>query len=85
MFSASVFCFIFIGKPVPLVSWYMENNLIQSQSISSDGEVVISKIDIPNVSRSHLNRTYTCQATNTNLIQPLHKIVRIELNCKFFF
>lgn len=75
--------FLFTGKPIPIVSWYMENILLQSHSISSDGKVVISKIDVPSVTRSYLNRTYTCQATNTNLIQPFHRTVRLELNRKF--
>lgn len=73
----------FPGKPIPAVRWYMENSEIESHSTSSDGKVVISKIDIPNVSRSFLNRTYTCQAKNTELISPYHRTVRVELHRKF--
>lgn len=81
-YNYNVFFFI-AGKPVPSVSWYMENTLLQSHSVSSPDNVVISKIDVSSITRSYLNRTYTCQATNTNLIQPFHRTVRLELHRKF--
>ncbi|XP_065222617.1 hemicentin-1-like isoform X2 [Planococcus citri] len=80
--DAFLTCEVRGGKPIPMVSWYMENTVIESHTTSSEGKVVTSKIDIPNVSRSFLNRTYTCQATNTNLIKPNRKTVRIELHLR---
>lgn len=80
--SMLLICEVRGGKPVPSVSWYMENTLLQSHSVSSPDNVVISKIDVSSITRSYLNRTYTCQATNTNLIQPFHRTVRLELHLK---
>lgn len=34
--------------------------------------------------REDLNTTFKCKASNTNLVPPQEKVVRLELNCKSF-
>lgn len=41
--------------------------------------IVVNRLEVSRVSREHLNTTYKCQASNTKLMLPTEKTVRLEL------
>jgi hypothetical protein len=41
--------------------------------------VVVNRLEVSHVTREHLNTTYKCQASNTKLMLPAEKTVRLEL------
>ncbi|XP_066996911.2 uncharacterized protein [Anabrus simplex] len=43
---------------------------------------MINRLEVPSVRRQHLNTTYKCQASNTKLMLPQEKTVRLELYLK---
>jgi len=44
--------------------------------------VLVNKLEVKGLSRDRLNSTFKCQASNTKLMMPLEKTVRLELLCK---
>lgn len=67
------------GKPLPTVSWFVNERLVDGRVDTNDHRVTVNKLEIPRVQRIHLNSTYKCQASNTNLVLPTQKAVRLEL------
>lgn len=47
------------------------------------GNVIVNRLEVPGVKREHLNSSYKCQASNTKLMMPVEKTVRLELLCKY--
>jgi hypothetical protein len=45
--------------------------------------VVVNRLEVLHVTREHLNTTYKCQASNTKLMLPAEKTVRLELYRKY--
>ncbi|XP_045776193.1 hemicentin-1-like [Maniola jurtina] len=71
------------GRPAPTVIWLIDGvPAPQYIGEKTDTHVVVNKLDIPHVKRSHLNTTFKCRASNTNLVSPQEKTVRLEMNLK---
>lgn len=47
--------------------------------------VTVNRLEVPNISRSALNNTYRCQASNTKLVPPVERSIRIEMLCELHF
>jgi hypothetical protein len=45
--------------------------------------VVVNRLEVSHVTREHLNTTYKCQASNTKLMLPAEKTVRLELHREY--
>ncbi len=76
------FWLLFIGKPDPVVSWYVNGELEDSTyHVNRFGEV-INELAFRGLNRSHLGSHFSCRASNTRLIQPVEKSVVLDLNCK---
>ena len=74
---------LFIGKPRPSVTWYLENTVIDdSYEQRSDG-LTVNSLTFPNVGRQHLNARLICQASNTKLTLPTSKVLILDVNCKY--
>ncbi|XP_028164652.1 hemicentin-1-like, partial [Ostrinia furnacalis] len=71
------------GRPAPTVMWLI-NGTPASQYIGekTDTHVVVNRLELPHVKRSHLNTTFKCRASNTNLVSPQEKTVRLEMNLR---
>ena len=70
----------FPGKPTPTVSWFVNERLVDGllePTIHHD--VFVNRLEVSRVTREHLNTTYKCQASNTKLMLPVEKTVRLEL------
>ncbi|GLV36525.1 hypothetical protein CBL_07978 [Carabus blaptoides fortunei] len=67
------------GRPVPTVSWFINDRISEGQIESIGHHVIVNRLEVPRVRRQHLNSTYKCQASNTKLMMPNEKMVRLEL------
>ncbi|CAH1392855.1 unnamed protein product [Nezara viridula] len=67
------------GEPTPTVSWFMNEKLTEGQLDKAAENVIINKLSLPRLKRHHLNNTFKCQASNTKLMQPAEKTVRLEM------
>jgi hypothetical protein len=71
---------LFPGKPTPTVSWFVNDKLVDGLlETTSHHVVVVNRLEVSHVTREHLNTTYKCQASNTKLMLPVEKTVRLEL------
>lgn len=70
----------FLGIPPPMLRWFKDNNLIdESYSFGMDG-TVWNELVINNLSPSHLNDKYVCQASNYNSSNIKQAFVVLDMN-----
>ncbi|XP_063233015.1 synaptogenesis protein syg-2-like isoform X2 [Bacillus rossius redtenbacheri] len=67
------------GKPPPTVSWFVNDKMADAAVAQMGRGVAVSKLEVGGVGRSDLNSTFKCQASNTKLVLPVEKSVRLEL------
>lgn len=86
IFVYGSFSFLWAGWPVPKVSWWRENALLDDTwEVSSEhvtSTVVSNTLTIGKLQRSDLNARLTCQAANNNITIPVSTTVMLEMNCK---
>ncbi|XP_059610810.1 uncharacterized protein LOC132257796 [Phlebotomus argentipes] len=71
------------GRPEPSVAWYNGvMPLSTGTGISMGRHVTVNRLEINHVSRDALNNTYKCQASNTKLVPPAERSVRLEMLLK---
>ncbi|XP_049877452.1 hemicentin-1-like [Pectinophora gossypiella] len=71
------------GRPAPTVMWLIDGAPApQYIGEKTDTHVVVNRLELPHVRRSHLNTTFKCRASNTNLVSPQEKTVRLEMNLR---
>ncbi|XP_039283024.1 LOW QUALITY PROTEIN: hemicentin-2-like, partial [Nilaparvata lugens] len=70
------------GQPSPTVSWFVNDSMVDGRISLADQNVIVNRLEVPRVRRHQLNSTYKCQASNTKLMQPAEKTIRLELNLK---
>lgn len=79
-------CFELIGKPRPSVRWWRGETLVESTD-SSDGfpnfpQVRANTLLVRSLTRQDHGVTYTCQASNTNLVPPMSATVSVQMYCE---
>lgn len=72
------------GRPTPTVSWFINDRLVEGHLEDLGRNVIVNRLEVSGVKREHLNSSYKCQASNTKLMMPVEKTVRLELLCKFW-
>lgn len=55
---------------------------MEGQLEAIGNNVIVNRLEVTSVKREHLNSTYKCQASNTKLMMPAEKTVRLELLCE---
>ncbi|XP_019764494.1 synaptogenesis protein syg-2 isoform X3 [Dendroctonus ponderosae] len=94
--SVNITCEATGGVPVPNVTWWLENTLLDKSmdyiTIHSDDPYHfwhnITKMKVRNVlhidkiERKSLNAVYTCQATNSQLMHPISSSITLDVNLK---
>uniref|UniRef100_A0A2H1WVI8 SFRICE_023342 n=1 Tax=Spodoptera frugiperda TaxID=7108 RepID=A0A2H1WVI8_SPOFR len=71
------------GRPAPTVMWLIDGTPApQYIGEKTDTHVVVNRLELPHVRRTHLNTTFRCRASNTNLVSPQEKTVRLEMNLR---
>lgn len=69
------------GRPEPVVTWLIDgHSAAQYIGEKTDTHVVVNRLELLHVRREDLNKTFKCRATNTNLVPPQEKAVRLEMN-----
>lgn len=80
------FHFLFTGRPEPIVTWMNGTQQLESgNGVSMGRHVTVNRLEVPHITRSALNNTYRCQASNTKLVPPVERSIRIDMLRKFFF
>lgn len=79
LFFIIFFFLIFSGRPSPTVSWFVNERLVEGNLETINSHVVVNRLAVVGVKREDLNSTYKCQASNTKLMMPAEKTVRLEL------
>ncbi|XP_066142954.1 nephrin isoform X3 [Euwallacea fornicatus] len=96
--SVNITCEATGGRPLPRVTWWLENALLDDsmESISTDFENLdddemndghnVAKVrnilHVDKVDRRTLNSVYTCQATNSRWVQPISSTITLDVNLK---
>ncbi|XP_053968368.1 uncharacterized protein LOC128869772 [Anastrepha ludens] len=71
------------GRPEPIVTWLNGTRQLESgNGVSMGRHVTVNRLEVPHISRSALNNTYRCQASNTKLVPPVERSIRIEMLLK---
>lgn len=80
----NIFLFDFFpGRPEPTVTWFSGSKALQTGGgVSMGRHVTVNRLEIQHVKRDALNNTYVCQASNTKLVPPAERTVRVEMLCK---
>ncbi|KAF4528136.1 hypothetical protein B566_EDAN011152, partial [Ephemera danica] len=71
------------GKPPPTVSWFvndkLQDNLIPLEEEQRSSGIIVNRLSLHDVRRRHLHNTFKCQASNTKLMLPTERTVRLDL------
>ncbi|XP_041969779.1 hemicentin-1-like [Aricia agestis] len=80
--TLELLCEVYGGDPRPTVIWYLENTVIDDSFERGSNGVTVNTLKFPSIGRQHLNARLICQATNTNLAQPLTKLLILDINLR---
>nr|XP_022903608.1 nephrin [Onthophagus taurus] len=69
------------GRPPPTVSWFINDRLVEGE-LEAINHYMMNKLTVKHLTRDQLNSTFKCQASNTKLMTPVEKTVRLELLLK---
>ncbi|KAK4304572.1 hypothetical protein Pmani_023451 [Petrolisthes manimaculis] len=72
-------CQVLGGHPRPQVTWWHEGSLLDDVSEVKTGQVTRNALSLPPLTRGDLNKTLTCQASNSDLIMPLSQAITIDM------
>ncbi|XP_076268336.1 protein turtle homolog A-like isoform X1 [Rhynchophorus ferrugineus] len=67
------------GKPSPTVTWFVNDRIVEGHIEAIGNHVMVNRLEVKGVTRDKLNSTFKCQASNTKLMMPSEKTVRLEL------
>lgn len=70
------------GRPQPEVRWLINGELVDDQYEHNSGDVIENRLLWPSIQRNNLNSIYTCQATNTDLVDAKESSFVLDMNCK---
>lgn len=74
-----------LGRPTPIVRWLVNGLIVDEQIEQTTGDLTENRLMWPSVQRSDLNSIFTCQAINTQLVEPRESSYVLDLHCKYQF
>lgn len=77
-----MYFYCILGEPLPYVTWWKGNILIDDSYNITPQEVVRNEVLLFDLQRSDLLVDIICQASNTNLTKPRTAVVMVDLNRK---
>lgn len=70
------------GRPLPQVTWWRDNVLLNSTSIQMSDKKVKNTLQLNRLERKDLHNSYVCQSSNNDVSSPITSSVTLDLNCK---
>ena len=86
-----IYPFLQLGYPLPKLVWYTSDSeqggivTIADSSYDILGGATRNTLSIARLERSHFGQTFSCQAMNNNVTDPVTTNVTIDMRRKFFF
>lgn len=72
----------FSGIPPPTVVWLKNGEVVDEEREHDAKNGIENRLHWPTVSRQDLNSIFTCQASNTKLMDPRQASVTLDLRCE---
>ena len=85
-----IYPFLQLGYPLPKLVWYTSDSeqggivTIADSSYDTLGGATRNTLSIARLERSHFGQTFSCQAMNNNVTDPVTTNVTIDMRRKFF-
>lgn len=81
--DVNLICEVRGGKPPPKLTWYLDNTVIdESYHYNAETGITVNHLAYPKIGRQHLKARLICQASNTNLVPPLTRLLILDINRK---
>lgn len=77
--QVTLFCLVMGGQPRPQVTWWHEGSLLDNISEVTTNQITRNALYLPPLTRADLNKTLTCQASNSDLAIPLSQSVTLDV------
>ncbi|XP_014240032.1 nephrin-like [Cimex lectularius] len=77
-----VTCLSIGGRPLPTVTWWQENALLDDSYDDITEKTVRNVLRVDQIERRHLHAVFTCQSSNNKHISPLTSAVTLDMNLK---
>lgn len=71
-----------LGRPQPAVRWLINGEVQDDQYEHNSGDVIENRLLWPQIQRHNLNSIFTCQASNTKLVEPKETSFVLDMYCK---
>ncbi|XP_070500607.1 synaptogenesis protein syg-1-like isoform X1 [Chironomus tepperi] len=75
-------CRVVGGRPQPTVRWLINGLPVDDQYEHNSGDVIENRLLWPQIQRSDLNSIFTCQASNTKLVEPKETSFVLDMHLK---
>ncbi|TGZ54855.1 Uncharacterized protein DBV15_01947, partial [Temnothorax longispinosus] len=69
-------------KPQPMVRWLINGRVKDEEYENNAGDVIENRLTLQPINRSDLGSNFTCEARNTDLVDPKETSISLDLNCK---
>ncbi|KAK3865233.1 hypothetical protein Pcinc_029150 [Petrolisthes cinctipes] len=76
----TLFCLVVGGQPRPQVTWWHEGSLLDNESEVKTSQLTRNALTLPPLTRNDLNKTLTCQASNSDRAIPLSHTVTLDVS-----
>lgn len=81
-FNLILICEVDKGRPVPSVTWWSGSHLIDSTYTTTSNNILRNELIVGELKRDHLMRSFTCQASNSNISLPASTTVKLNVTLK---
>ncbi|CAO1440615.1 unnamed protein product [Diamesa serratosioi] len=80
--SINITCVSTGGRPLPKVTWWRDNVLLNSTTIHLSDKKVKNILQLNKLERRDLHNSYVCQSSNNDVSEPITSSVSLDLNLR---